>query len=271
MSSDEHEHQRGHAAQTSTESSTQKAPSHAERCRTLAARARSGALSTLAREPSGFPYGSLVSVAIDDKGRPLLLLSQLAEHTKNLDTCENSAILLTEPLHAHVEPLALGRLTLIGACRPVPADEVLDVRSAFLATHPEASHYVDFADFRFFRLDPITLRYVGGFGRMSFVAVADYVSAEPDPLRDTASDILAHMNDDHADAVLAYAHAFAGIRAATSATMTSVDRYGFDLAIATPDGPQAARVAFDAPVTTTQEVRKAMVALVMRARAVDVP
>ncbi len=157
----------------------QKQPNHAERCRTLAACARSGTLSTIARDPVGFPYGSLVSVATDDKGRPLLLLSRLAEHTKNLEACEDASVLLTEPLGAHAEPLALGRVTLLGPCRKIVEAEMADVRDAFLALHPEASHYVDFADFHFFRLEPIALRYVGGFGRMSFVNVAEYFTAEP--------------------------------------------------------------------------------------------
>jgi putative heme iron utilization protein len=78
--------------------------------------------------------------------------------------------------------------------------------------------------------------------------------------------ILTHMNDDHADAVVAYAKKLAGIADASAATMTAVDRYGFELAAVTPRGPRAARVAFDEPVTTNDEVRRAMVALVKRAR-----
>jgi putative heme iron utilization protein len=75
------------------------------------------------------------------------------------------------------------------------------------------------------------------------------------------------MNDDHGDAVLAYATKLAGVADATSATMTAVDRYGFELAVQTPAGPRATRLAFDEPVTTSDEVRRAMVALVKRARA----
>ena len=75
------------------------------------------------------------------------------------------------------------------------------------------------------------------------------------------------MNDDHGDALLAYAKGLLLVPEASAATMTAVDRYGFDLAISTPRGPKAARLAFDAPLTTTDEVRKAMVALVTRARA----
>jgi heme iron utilization protein len=243
-----------------------RAPTHAERCRTLADRARSATLSTLAREPAGYPYGSLVTVAIDDAGRPLLLLSTLAEHTTNLLAAPQASILLTEPLGAHDQPLALGRVTLLGPCTAVSDDEKAAVRDVFLARQPSASYYVDFEDFAFYRLEPAALRYVGGFGRMSWVSPEDYRRAEPDPLADAAAGILAHMNGDHSDSVLAYAKALAGIRDASAATMTAVDRYGFELAMTTPECPRATRLAFDEPVATADEVRRAMIEMVKRAR-----
>ena len=244
-----------------------RAPTHAERCRTLTAGVRAGTLCTIARDPDGYPYGSLVTVAIDASGRPLLLLSQLAEHTQNLAHRADASMLLTEPMERHAQPLALGRVTLLGPCRPVPEADRDEARATFLAAHTDAAYYVDFSDFGFYRLDPIALRYVGGFGRMSWVTADDYSSAEADPLAPTAAGILTHMNDDHADAVLAYARGLAGIASATAATMTAVDRYGFELAASTPDGPKVARLAFDAPVATSDEVRTAMVALVRIARA----
>jgi hypothetical protein len=244
-----------------------RAPTHAERCRTLVLRARSATLSTIAREPAGFPYGSLVTVAIDGQGRPLFLLSTLAEHTGNVAARSETSALLSEPLEKHSEPLALGRVTILGHTAKVTDDEKPAVREAFLAQQPSASYYVDFGDFAFYRLEPTALRYVGGFGRMSWVTSDDYRVAEPDPLAPFASGILSHMNEDHANAVLGYATWLADISDATSATMTAVDRYGFELAAVTPSGPRAGRVAFDEPVTTSEEVRKAMIALLARVRA----
>jgi putative heme iron utilization protein len=260
------EHQRP-ASRDERESPAVRAPSHAERCRTLVARARSAALSTIARDPEGFPYGSLVTVANDDLGRPLLLISTLAEHTKNLLDRSEASVLVTEPLDAHDQPLAVGRVTILGRCTAVAEDERAAVREAFLAQQPSSSYYVDFKDFAFYRLEPISLRYVGGFGRMSWVSAEDYRLAEPDPLAAASGGILTHMNTDHASAVLAYAQKLAGIADATSATMTAVDRYGFELAVTTTDGPRATRLAFDAPVATSDEVRRAMIALVQRTRA----
>jgi putative heme iron utilization protein len=242
-------------------------PSPAERCRTLVAAARAGALSTLAREPVAFPYGSLVLVATDEHGRPLLLISSLAEHTQNLTQSSHASILLTEPALPDRSPLALGRVTLLGACAPVGDAERDAARRVFLTAHPEASSYAAFKDFVVYRLEPAALRYVGGFGRMAWVSAADYRAAEPDPLATLAPGILAHMNGDHGDALLAYARGLARIPDVHEATMAAVDRYGFDIAVKTPGGETTVRVGFEAPATTSEEVRRAMVALAKAARA----
>jgi heme iron utilization protein len=244
-----------------------RAPSHAERCRTLASQATSATLSTIARDPGGFPYGSLVTVAVDDVGRPLLLLSDLAEHTGNLLARAEASVLMTEPIGGHDQPLALGRVTLLGPCAKVAEAERSRVRETFLMQQPTASYYVDFDDFGFYRLDPVALRYVGGFGRMSWVKAEDYRAAEPDPLASAAAGILKHMNDDHSDAVLLYASALAGVANATRAAMTAVDRYGFEMAATTPEGPRAARLEFDTGVANADDARRVLVAMVKRARA----
>ena len=244
------------------------APTHAERCRTLVEAARSATLCTLARDPAGYPYGSLVTLAIDGRGRPLLLLSTLAEHTQNLSARAEASLLVTEPLGQHAQPLALGRVTFLGPCQPIPpGDERAEARGAFLAAQPDAAYYVDFRDFAFYRIEPVALRFVGGFGRMSWVSAAEYREAAPDPLAASAAGILSHMNDDHAGALLAYAAGLSRVGGATAATMTAVDRYGFEMAVSTPEGPRATRIGFDAPVDTADGVRRAMVDLVRRARA----
>jgi hypothetical protein len=265
------EHARPAAQRDADSRPAAKEPSHAERCRTLVAQTLSATLCTIAREPSGYPYGSLVTVAVDALGRPLFLLSELAEHTGNLHARAEASALLTEPLGSHDQPLALGRVTLLGRCAKVGATEVSSAREVFLARQPSAAYYVDFKDFAFYRLEPEALRYVGGFGRMSWVTPDDYRVAEPDPLFASAPGILAHMNGDHADASIAYARVLAGVTEATAATMTAVDRYGFDLAVTTPDGPRATRLAFDAPVATEGDVRRAMIELLKRARAGATP
>ena len=240
-------------------------PTHAEYARSLAATYSRGTLSTL--NDDGYPFGSVVLYVLDDRGQPVMLLSELAEHTKNIRRDGRASVLVSSTVMPGDDPMALPRVTLIGALTQVPDAELPSVRARFLEAHPSAESYVGFGDFAWWSLDLESVRFVGGYGRMSWVDVDAYMHVEADPLAPHADGIMAHMNTDHADANLAYAHALAGIPNATSARMVAVDRLGFDLLAATPDGLQPARLNFDAPVDTPEAVRKAVVALLARARA----
>jgi putative heme iron utilization protein len=236
------------------------APSHAERARSLVAGQRTGALSTLTEE--GFPYGSYVTFAVDGDA-PVFLVSTMAAHTKNLQRDGRASLLVHE--QGAADPLANGRVTLVGRCSKL--GEATTARDAFLQAHPQSSYYVDFKDFAFWKLAVESVRYIGGYGRMSWVELDAWCAAEADPIVAGAAAIIEHMNDDHADANLAYARAFTRATAATSATMTGVDRYGFELSVETDAGPRPARIGFPAPVAAPADIRKAMVDLLKSARA----
>ncbi len=144
------------------------------RCRALAAAARFGALGTLARDPDGWPFATLVTVAFDAGVRPVMLLSRLAEHTKNLEACGRASLLVVEA--GADDPLAAGRMTLVGECSRVPDGEREPAIAAFVAVHPEAAAYARFADFAPWRMEVAQVRWVGGFGRMTWIdgkALAD--------------------------------------------------------------------------------------------------
>jgi putative heme iron utilization protein len=153
--------------------------SAAQASRALARGARTATLSTLARDPEGYPYGSLVAVAFDERGSALLLISRLAEHTKNLEARPEASILLTdEAREAGADPLAHGRVTMLGRCVPIdPGPERDAARATFLAAHPEAAQYATLGDFVLHRLEPIALRYIAGFGRMSWITADEYRDA----------------------------------------------------------------------------------------------
>jgi putative heme iron utilization protein len=238
-------------------------PTHAERARTLAARISTGTLSTLAIEPEGYPYGSFVTVAFDG-GDPIFLISGLAEHTRNLERDPRASLMVAESGAA--DPLANGRVTLVGPCTRVEED-LAAARAAFFATHPDSSYYADFRDVAFWKLRVGHVRYIGGYGRMSWIGEADWRAAEPDPLAASAAGMIAHMNDDHADALVLYCRAFSKATEITSASMTGIDRYGFEMAASTPQAPRPVRVAFGTPVSTPEEARAALVAMVKDARA----
>lgn len=245
-------------------------PTHAERCRTLVASATRGALSTLAADPAGYPYGSVASYALDEHGNPLFFVSLMAEHTQNAIRDPRASLLATEPVPDGADPLASGRATLIGKLEAVLDADRAVVRDRYLLANPSAAYYIDFGDFTFYRLTVESIRYVGGYGRMSWVDAASYAAAEPDPLAESAAGIIAHMNADHAESQVLFCRQLAGHADTTTASMSAVDRYGFEMIAVTPTGRHAVRLGFAVPCTNGHEVRQALVAMVAEARAVAV-
>src|SRR5277367_2122179 len=196
-------------------------PTHAERVRTLMSLTSVATLSTISRKHPGFPFGSLMPFALDSFGRPIFLISNMAMHTQNLKTDSRCSLFVCQA-GADGDALGAARATLIGNAEPVPENDVADARERYLARHENSRYWVDFSDFSFFRLQPIDLYYVGGFGVMGCVEARDYEDASSDPLAGAASGILAHMNADHIDSMILLARFHAGIEA-TEVTMTSVD------------------------------------------------
>jgi putative heme iron utilization protein len=192
-------------------------------------------------------------------------MSELAEHTKNVRHDARASVMVSSTVSPGDDPMALPRVTLLGSMEI--AESVPDgFIGRFVAAHPTTASYVGFGDFHWWRLAVSAVRYVGGYGRMSWVPVDDYRRTDADPLHPHAEGIVAHMNDDHADACLVYAQFYAGLGDATSARLLGVDQFGLDLLATTPNGLQPTRVAFDEPETTPEGVRRAVVALFARAR-----
>jgi len=152
-------------------------PADAQRARDLVTRTKTATLSTLATREDGavYPFGSLVATSPDEHGRPILLLSALAEHTKNLAVHPRASLLFADP--SSEDPLANARVTLLGEVKRVPDDERVAARDAYLARHPEAATYEGFKDFAFYRLEVAEIRMVAGFGRMGWIDAADYAHA----------------------------------------------------------------------------------------------
>ena len=207
--------------------------------------------------------------ALDEQGRALFLISSMAMHTQNLKADPRASLFLG-PADAGADPLGAARATLLGTAEPLPPADISAARELYLARHEQSRYWVDFADFSFFRLEPVDVYYVGGFGTMGWVEAPEYASAAPDPLAAAAAGILAHMNQDHVEAMMLLARAHAGMDA-TEAAMTSVDRLGFTLRLKTADGMKGARINFLREVSTPQQTRQALVQMVKEARAVQNP
>ncbi|MBJ63810.1 MAG: hypothetical protein CMB55_03305 [Euryarchaeota archaeon] len=239
-------------------------PTHAEYSVTMAHKISTATLCTISQNEGNYPYGSFVTYAIY-KGNPIFLISKLAEHTKNLQANSKSSLLIAEG--GDENPLALGRITLVGDCEKLPADERPTARSIFLEKHPNARFYVDFEDFDFYCLSVQSIRYIGGFGRMSWVDSKDWFGAEPDPMDPYAEDIIEHMNDDHRDAMVILCQKMSKATDTTDASMVSIDRYGFEMSAVTAQGERPIRLAFDNQASDSEDARKEIITLVKRARA----
>ncbi|PYM98048.1 MAG: pyridoxamine 5'-phosphate oxidase [Candidatus Rokuibacteriota bacterium] len=239
-------------------------PTFAERARTLVDQARSGSLATVSRKHSGHPFASVMPYALDAEGRPLVLISSMAVHTQNLHGDARASLLVTLPGGAS-DPLAAGRVTLMGEASRAGDSDLAAVRAAYLERHPTARYWADFDDFSFWRLEVSDVYFVGGFAAMGWVDAADYRRSRPDPLSDAAAGIIEHMNRDHADALVAYARFFAGAEA-DEASMTAVDRLGFKLHLRQGGRRWSTRVAFPREVRTADDSRVVLIEMLKQAR-----
>jgi heme iron utilization protein len=244
-------------AQVNKPEKPDKAPIAAD-ARGLVRRAFKGSLATIDRK-NGYPYASLITLATDSSGAPTVLISTLAQHTANLAKDPRASILV-DATGALADPLQGARVTLYGRAEKA-ADEA--VRRRFLARHPEAAFYADFPDFAFWRLQVEGAHYIGGFGRIFDLAPDELlVPLEgAEMLVDAEPGIVAHMNEDHADALALYATVLAG-GPPGAWRMTGIDPDGCDLVL---DG-QALRIAFAERITSPAEARAALVRLAAAAR-----
>ena len=207
-----------------------------------------------------WPYASLVMTACGHDAAPLLLISDLAEHTKNIDADPRCSLLFDGTV-ALDNPLTGARVTVLGTLAPSD-DEALLAR--YVARHPDAAAYSQFTDFRLFRMEIERAHIVSGFGDIHWIDGADvrFNAASAGPLAAAEPDVVAHMNADHADAVQLYAANLLGL-AGDDWTLTGVDPEGVDLR----SGGAVARLDFDREVGDAEAARAALVRLVKKARA----
>ncbi len=230
--------------------------------KTLLRATRAGTLATIDRN-TGHPFASLVNVATDVDGSPLILVSRLATHTANLETDGRASVLLASI--GRGDPLAHPRLTVLGVFAPIARHDPREVglRRRFLARHPKSELYAGFADFSFWRLQVASAHLNAGFARAADLKAADTitdVSGAAD-LIEAEAGAIAHMNEDHAEALRLYATKLLGAEDGAW-QLTGLDPEGLDLAL----GDTTLRLPFPERVMTSNELRKAVVDLAAKAR-----
>jgi putative heme iron utilization protein len=224
---------------------------------------RAGTLGTLDRN-TGHPFASLVTVATDMDGSPVILTSRLSTHTANLEHDARASILLAET--GKGDPLAHPRLTVLGTFAPIARDSEDDVRvrRRFLARHPKAELYAGFGDFAFWRMTVASAHLNGGFARAADLKAADILTdlAGADELIAAEAGAVAHMNEDHTEATALYATKLLGEQDGPW-HISGIDPDGVDLAA----GDRTARLPFAERVTSAGPMRMALVAFAKEARA----
>jgi putative heme iron utilization protein len=217
-----------------------------------------GVLSTHSQYMVGYPFGSVVPFCLDGDGHVIILISDLAQHTKNLKADAHCSLLV---LGEGDDVQTAARLTIMANAQAVANTELDAIAQRYYRYFPQSRDFHRVHDFHFWRLTAVKYRYIGGFGRIHW--------AEPSLLAnpffgDSEADMVQHMNEDHADALPLYCQ-LAQIPMPESATimMVGVDSEGFHLRV----NERLVYITFPHTVHTPQQVRETLVMMLKAARA----
>jgi heme iron utilization protein len=224
---------------------------------------RAGALATIDRN-TGHPFSSLVNIATDADGSPVILVSRLSTHTANIEADPRASVLLAST--GKGDPLAHPRLTVLGTFANIERNtpDGARVQRRFLSRHPKSNLYAGFGDFTFWRLHVVSAHLNGGFARAADLKASDVVTNLEDAAEivEIEEGAVEHMNADHSDAVRLYATKLLG-EADGAWQVTGVDPEGLDLAL----GDRTVRMPFAERVTNGLALRKTLAEWGARARA----
>jgi putative heme iron utilization protein len=215
-----------------------------------------GALSTNSQRLAGYPFGSIVPCVTDHAARPVILVSRLAEHTKNMLADQRVSLLVRDD---SADPQESARLTMIGDAKPAhDADEAVQAR--YLRYFPGAARLLALGDFSFFHIEPVTLRYIGGFGAIHWISAINF-APPANALAACEADIIAHMNADHLGALYECCRHFNHAQPSALA-MIGIDCDGVDVRA----DDRILRFDFAEPISDAPGARAALKALVAAAR-----
>jgi putative heme iron utilization protein len=211
-----------------------------------------GVLSTHSKSMPGFPFGSVVPYCLDDQGRPLILISRIAQHTHNLQRDPKCSMLVGERDAEDVQ--AVGRVTVMAEAQKVTDEAAVEAAAQrYYRYFPESESYHSAHDFDFWVLAPVRYRYIGGFGAIHWlddVALANPFAGAAE------TSMVEHMNEDHAKAIAHYVE-LAGLPKTEPATLVGIDSEGMHLRV----GPGLYWLAFAEACNTPTQVRQALVQL----------
>ncbi len=224
----------------------------AKNARKLLLKEYHGVLSTHSKTMPGFPFGSVAPYCLDEQGRPLILISRIAQHTHNLQVAPKCSLLVADRSSPDVQ--AVGRLTVLAEAHQLQDEaQIAAAAERYYRYFPDAKGYHQTHDFDFWCLQPVRSRYIGGFGAIHWV---DHVELANPFFGAAELSMVEHMNDDHASAIAHYVE-MSSLPSEPPAQLVGIDSEGFHLRI----GASVHWLAFPQPCSTPLEVRQALVAL----------
>jgi heme iron utilization protein len=225
---------------------------------------RSGVLSSFSSKFAGYPFGSVMPFVLGHDGQPIVLISTIAEHTKNIIANPKVSLLVfagAEDLHAN------GRLTLIGEATQIEKNDA-DLMARYCRYFPDSIGYLAMHDFQFYRINITQARYIAGFGKMSWMDGEEIVDVNQsvNTIAQLETSMIEHMNADHMESMLQYCQHFYGVKP-ERVILIGVDCDGFDIEAVIGDDIKMLRFTFDAPIFDANSARMAFAALSKTARA----
>jgi heme iron utilization protein len=222
-----------------------------------------GILSTISNKFAGYPFGSVTPFILGHDGQPIILISTIAEHTKNIIANPKVSLLV----FAKGDDLqANARLTLIGEAENIGKDDA-DLMARYCRYFPDSVGYFAMHDFSFYRINIAQARYIAGFGKMGWLEGNTLnIQAESNNIAALETNMIEHMNKDHADSLMAYCQHFHGVTP-SSALLIGIDSDGFDVEVVVDDEIKTLRFNFSAPIFDANSARAAFVAMSKQVRA----
>lgn len=213
-----------------------------------------GILSTISLKLGGFPFGSVVPYCLDEQGMPVILISTIAEHTKNISSDNRCSITI---IAENNDVQSNGRLCIIGNMEQLENDEE-HTKERYYRHFPKSRGYSQTHNFFFYRLRPISVRFIGGFGAIHWVEPSDFLIENPFHGQGEER-VINHMNEDHLKDLISYCEFYKSMSIDSTDTvrMVGIDRWGFDVFV----NDKKVRFNLESPISNATEARESLVAM----------
>lgn len=216
-----------------------------------------GVLSTVSVEVEGYPFGSVVPYCLDRAGCPVVLISRIAQHTKNIWANSKVSLIILQKGSDDVQ--AEGRLTVVGDAEQIKVQEEIEaISTRYYRFFPQARDYHKTHDFDFYRINPVKLRFIGGFGKIRWIEPDKFLLASPFS-SEQETGIVNHMNEDHTDAIVKYCmDAGFEIKPDVKPVMSGIDAEGIHVLV----GQRVVRISFSRRIENPKQAREILVEMV---------